>query len=986
MPPSSGDSISRRVQEHNIAMPGVIDRSAGESTARRLSRFGVGDGRLAERVRGRWIMAKEPGVQATDLPFVRGKFVSDLPGSAIVDPSPENGPGKGPTNAPEPQRLQVVTGRRVSGQSVTGQSPAGHSMHESASGLSAAASPGVMRSHTGSSGTEGPGSSSANEFTTQAGAEADPPPGVPSAEGTTPGDNSYQSVAPTALTTNQASSGGQSGTGGDVVQRVGTDQLLSRELGDPAPTSLPFVRPTIDAATAGQADMPADTLQRETAETSLPGVPGAPTATSLPLVHQAPGVARQPDAPANALQQVSAEQPLAGHAGDPATTSLQFVRNAPDTVNLTTPGVPANVPQPTTSATLASSTGSGPTTTAAASASSAGVSSSSASLPVVRAQRRAERTADQVTMPGTPVGDTLGARSADLVSVQRPVEPGAATEGFHGATQPALRSTSARSNMPVADSQGSRSAPGAALQQLSPQTQMASADHIASRAMRWGTPIVQRRATTPGQSATAGTDGAQSAQPSTASRQGAEGVPFSHTAAMPVGTIGRSVEPAQDKPSSPIVHAAARPSVVKLAAPEASNLDMAASGMSYATGTPSAANAASLLEGAKGSEGPGLPAPIVQRVISASTEPGGQVVAASLPLLAPTKETAAAYAEATHVTAGSTGTETGVTGSVQASRLEDAGHSQTQIGKQADAAAPHLRVQRAESAAASPYAGLPNTGIPHTARLSTVPGQGTGVARAAESRIPRPCGGAATATTSGTAASSSPQGESIAARIRHAPAPVSNVVSRTVSDNTGTVVSAPALRAKQYSASRSSGLPISAAVQPGQPGSGHGDSEISPYRTTDLLQAQPEPSVQGELSSTGTSISGGIDTPLPLRRETAAGKAAGFEELAGQIGADGGAGGTFRPPPMAVAAAVVGHTGTDGIARVQRQPSASASASPAPSSSSASTAPAAAAPPSGAAQGAQGTALDDLDLERVATAVYGIIRDRLIIERESKGL
>lgn len=934
VPPTSGDPISRRVQEHNIAMPGVLNRSAGESTARRLSRFGVGDGRLAERVRGRWIMAKEPGVQATDLPFVRGKFVTDLPESGISDPGPIQGPQKDPANAPESQPLQVVTGRRISGQSGTGQSGTGQSMHDSAPSLSAAASPGVMRSQTNDLGAKGIGRGAAGEFTTEAGAEASPSSGLSSAAGTMRGENSFQSGATTAPTTHQAGSAGQSGTEGDVVQRVGTDHPLSRELGEPAPASLPFVRPMADAGIAGQVDMPVDALQRAAAEGPLAGDSGTPAASSMPMAHLAPdtGTAGQHHMPADVLQRVSAESELS----------------------------------------------------AAASIGSGDISSSGAplhSLPVVRAQRWSAGPADPAIAPGTPADDT-GATAKNPISVQRAAAPGAANEGFQRAAPPSQRLASASSGMPAVENQRTGSESHAQFQQLSPQTNLASAEQIASRAIRWGTPIVQRRSSTQGQSSTTGADDVRSTQPSTqpspASRQGAESGQLSPTAAMPVGIIGRSVESARDNPQNPIVHTAARPSVEKSAAPEGSHLDLTATAMAYGTGTPLAANTPSTPEVA------GQSAPSVQRVTPAPPEPGGQADAASLPLVVPTKGTSSVFGEAARIAADSMGTP--LTGSVQASSLANAGQEQTQTGEQAGAAPPHLRVQRAENTPARSYADPHNTRVPQLSTLSTVTGPGPVVTRAEESGAPGQGGVAATVTSSGDA--KAPSGEGSVARIRRAP----TVVSDVAGGSPNAAVSNTTLRAKHSGASRSSGLPVSVAVQPGQPGTGRTGREIDPDRTTALLQAQPEPPVHGELSPAGSSISGGLDTPLPLRRETTAGNAAGFEAIAGQMGAHGGAAGAFRTPATPVTAAAVGRTGTDSITQVQRQPSASSSASSvssfsAASSSSPGSAASTAAPPSsGAEQGAQRAALDERDLERVATAVYGIIRDRLIVERESRGL
>ena len=936
VPPTSGDPISRRVQEHNIAMPGVLNRSAGESTARRLSRFGVGDGRLAERVRGRWIMAKEPGVQATDLPFVRGKFVTDLPESGISDPGPIQGPQKDPANAPESQPLQVVTGRRISGQSGTGQSGTGQSMHDSAPSLSAAASPGVMRSQTNDLGAKGIGRGAAGEFTTEAGAEASPSSGLSSAAGTMRGENSFQSGATTAPTTHQAGSAGQSGTEGDVVQRVGTDHPLSRELGEPAPASLPFVRPMADAGIAGQVDMPVDALQRAAAEGPLAGDSGTPAASSMPMAHLAPdtGTAGQHHMPADVLQRVSAESELS----------------------------------------------------AAASIGSGDISSSGAplhSLPVVRAQRWSAGPADPAIAPGTPADDT-GATAKNPISVQRAAAPGAANEGFQRAAPPSQRLASASSGMPAVENQRTGSESHAQFQQLSPQTNLASAEQIASRAIRWGTPIVQRRSSTQGQSSTTGADDVRSTQPSTqpspASRQGAESGQLSPTAAMPVGIIGRSVESARDNPQNPIVHTAARPSVAKSAAPEGSHLDVTASGMAYGTDTPLAANTPPMPEVA------GQPALSVQRVTSAPQEPSEQADAASLPLVAPTKGASSVLAETAPIAAGSTGTP--LTGSVQPSSLANAGQAQTQIGAQPGAAPPHLRVQRAENTPARPSADLHNTGSPQTSRLSPVTGPGPVLTRAAESGAPGQGGVAATVTSSGAGDANAPSGKGSVARIRRAPAIMSDVAGGFPKAAVGNAM----LRAKHSGASRSSGLPINVAVQPGQPGTGRATSEIGPYRATALLQAQPEPPVHGELSPAGSSISGGLDTPLPLRRETTAGNAAGFEAIVGQVGADGDTPGAFRTPAMPVMAAAVGRTGLGGITQVQRQSSASSSASsissasPASSASSGSAASTAAPPSSGADQGAQRAALDERDLERVATAVYGIIRDRLIVERESRGL
>jgi hypothetical protein len=97
----------------------------------------------------------------------------------------------------------------------------------------------------------------------------------------------------------------------------------------------------------------------------------------------------------------------------------------------------------------------------------------------------------------------------------------------------------------------------------------------------------------------------------------------------------------------------------------------------------------------------------------------------------------------------------------------------------------------------------------------------------------------------------------------------------------------------------------------------------------------------------------------------------------------------FAPGVMAVSQAPRIQSAAAGTLAVQRQLSTlapasegvSASASPpATTASTAATAPEAAQPP------AQDAASGSIDLERVANAVYRIIRDRLLIERESKGL
>jgi hypothetical protein len=97
----------------------------------------------------------------------------------------------------------------------------------------------------------------------------------------------------------------------------------------------------------------------------------------------------------------------------------------------------------------------------------------------------------------------------------------------------------------------------------------------------------------------------------------------------------------------------------------------------------------------------------------------------------------------------------------------------------------------------------------------------------------------------------------------------------------------------------------------------------------------------------------------------------------------------FAPGVMAVSQAPRIQSAAAGTLAVQRQLSTRAPASegvsasaspPATTVSTAATAPEAAQPP------AQDAASGSIDLERVANAVYRIIRDRLLIERESKGL
>ncbi len=230
MPPTPEDPIFRRVQERDVEMPGVTDRAAGERTVRRLSRFSVGDGRLAERVRGRWIMAKEPGMQAANLPFVRAKFVTDLPGPGSLAPSPE----AGPASAPERQPLQVVTGRRVPGQATASQGVTGQGRQGGESNLSGTASPSVMRDDTTSQDVGGMGGAVTGEA------------------------NSSQLGGQTTDTAIQAPGVGHADAPDDGVQRVSADQPSSREYGEAAAADLQFVRtapaaadPSTSAASAG---------------------------------------------------------------------------------------------------------------------------------------------------------------------------------------------------------------------------------------------------------------------------------------------------------------------------------------------------------------------------------------------------------------------------------------------------------------------------------------------------------------------------------------------------------------------------------------------------------------------------------------------------------------------------------------------------------------------------------------------------------------
>ena len=143
-------------------------------------------------------------------------------------------------------------------------------------------------------------------------------------------------------------------------------------------------------------------------------------------------------------------------------------------------------------------------------------------------------------------------------------------------------------------------------------------------------------------------------------------------------------------------------------------------------------------------------------------------------------------------------------------------------------------------------------------------------------------------------------------------------------------------------------------------------------------------------TATSTATSAGnsdrLQTDMPLSREPVRRAAAEMGERMAFSSSERGARTLqgYSVPAMAVAAG----TGLSEFPApfLQRQASASTSTTGGSSAAESSEPPAAPSPRAPGAREAQQATLENLDMERVATAVYGIIRDRLIAERENRGL
>ena len=151
-----------------------------------------------------------------------------------------------------------------------------------------------------------------------------------------------------------------------------------------------------------------------------------------------------------------------------------------------------------------------------------------------------------------------------------------------------------------------------------------------------------------------------------------------------------------------------------------------------------------------------------------------------------------------------------------------------------------------------------------------------------------------------------------------------------------------------------------------------------------LIEAVQPPPAQTSVvqaSPSNTAPTGGVGSVLPLHQGYAALKSSAGSILAVSGGAEhlSLAHDVGAPSRTPWAQRVM----TPNAARVQRAPPAPASA-PVGASTSVSSTGSQASP--AAQTSAQSMTPESIDLERVASAVYRIIRDRLIVERESRGL